>query len=156
MRAKSPARRGRQRRCNAGNANNSTMLATRPAQCGQNASATWANASAAPAGPSRANLATTPSQHWQQGQLDADNETSAMRARTPAQCQKNAIAASARPSKAKLLWTNARYNNKATGNNDEGDNNTSPATCCNCVMTGQMPVRDAGGNAGVTRATMPA
>jgi hypothetical protein len=42
-------------------------------------------------------------QRWQQGQLDAGNDASAMRAKTPAQCQKNAIAALARPSKAKLL-----------------------------------------------------
>jgi hypothetical protein len=115
-----------------------------------------ANASTAPAGLSKANLATTPVQCRQQGQLDAGDDASAMRARTPAQRKKNAIAASAGLSKAKLLWADAGYSNKATGNEDEHDNDASPATCRDCVMTGQMPVRDAGGNAGVTRAATPA
>jgi hypothetical protein len=79
-----------------------------------------------------------------------------MRARTPAQHQKNTIAASARLLKAKLLWANAGYSDKATGNNDKRDNDASLATCCDCVMTGQMPVCDAGGNRDVTRAVMPA
>ncbi len=68
---------------------------------------------------------------------------------------KNAIAAFARPLKAKSLWANAGYSNKATGNDDERNNNTSLATCRDCVMTGQMPVHDAGGNMGVTRAATP-
>ncbi len=155
MRAKTPARQEQQRRCNTGNNNNSTMLAMTPAQCRQNASAMLANASAAPARPSKANLATTPAQHWQQGQLNAGNDASAIRARTPSQRQKNAIAALARPSKAKSLRVDARYSNKATGYDNERNNNASLAMCCNCVMTGQMPVRDAGGNASVTRATTP-
>jgi hypothetical protein len=79
-----------------------------------------------------------------------------MWARTPAQCQKNAIAALARPSKAKSLWVDAGYSDKATGDNVEHHNNASPTTCRDCVMTGQMPVRDAGGNAGVSRAATPA
>jgi hypothetical protein len=74
-----------------------------------------------------------------------------MQARTPAQRLKNAIAALARPSKAKLLWANAGYSNKATGNDVERDNDASPTMCRNCVMTGQMPVCDAGGNVGVPR-----
>jgi hypothetical protein len=97
-----------------------------------------------------------PAQRQQQGQLDTGNDTSLMRARTPAQRQKNAIAALARQLKAKLLWADAGYSNQATGNDDERDNNASPATCRNCIMIGWMPVRDAGGNAGVPRATMPA
>ncbi len=72
------------------------------------------------------------------------------------QRHKNTIAALARPSKAKLLWVNAGYSDKATGDDDERDNNASPATCCDCVMTGQMPVCDAEGNASVTRAVTPA
>ena len=71
---------------------------------------------------------------------------------------------------AQLLWANAGYSNKAAGNN-ERDNKASPAMGCDCVMTGKMPVRDAGTarvcqgwqhqrykgkNARVTRATMPA
>jgi hypothetical protein len=48
------------------------------------------------------------------------------------------------------------YSNKATGNDDEWDNNASPGTCRDCIMTGRMPVRDAGGNAGVSRAVTPA
>ncbi len=127
-----------------------------PAQCGQNASAMPANASAVPAGPSKANLTTMPAQHQQQGQLDAGNDASAMRARTPAQCQKNTIAALARPLKAKLLWADAGYSNEATGDDDERDNDASPATCRNCVMISWVPVHDAGDNAGVPRAAMPA
>jgi hypothetical protein len=69
---------------------------------------------------------------------------------------KNTIAALARPSKAKSLWADAGYSDKATGDDDERDNDASPATCCDCIMTGRMPVRDAGGNAGVPRAAMPA
>jgi hypothetical protein len=76
------------------------MLAMMPEQCKQNASATPANASTAPAGLLKANLATTQAQHWQQGQPYAGNDTSAMRVRTPAQRQKNAITALARPLKA--------------------------------------------------------
>ncbi len=132
------------------------MLAMTPVRCRQNTSATPTNASVAPAGPSKANSATTLAQCQQQGQLDAGNDASAMQARTPAQRQKNAIAASARPSKAKVLWADAGYSNEATGNNVERNNDTSPTTCRNCVMTGQMPVCDAGGNRGVSRAAMPA
>jgi hypothetical protein len=66
------------------------------------------------------------------------------------------------------IAANAGYSNKVTGNN-EHDNNASPVTCCNYVMTGQMPVCDAGAarlcrgwqhqrykdkNARVTRETM--
>jgi hypothetical protein len=58
--------------------------------------------------------------------------------------------------KAKLLWANAGYSNETTGDNVEHHNNASLMTCHDCVMTGQMPVRDAGGNAGVPRAAMPA
>ncbi len=132
------------------------MLAMTPAQCGQNASTTRANASTVLAGPLKANLATTPAQCRQQGELDAGNDASAMWARTLAQRQKNAIAALARPLKAKLLWANARYSDKATDNNDERNNDASPATCRDCVMTGRMPICDAGSNAGVPRAAMPA
>jgi hypothetical protein len=124
------------------------VLAMTPARCGQNASTTPANASTAPARPLKANSAIMLVQHWQQGQLDAGNDASAMRARTPAQRHKNAIAALARPSKAKSLWADARYSNKATGNDVEHNNNALPTMC---VMTGQMPVCDAGGNAGVPR-----
>ncbi len=82
----------------------------------------------------------------------------------------NTIAALARPPMAQLLWANAGYSNKVTGNH-ERDNDASPATGCDCIMTGQMPVCDAGAaqvcrgwqhqcykgnNARVTRATMPA
>jgi hypothetical protein len=70
------------------NKDNSTMLAMTPARCGQTTSAMPANSSAAPAGPLKANLATTPAQRQQQGQLDAGNDPSAMRARTPVQRQK--------------------------------------------------------------------
>jgi hypothetical protein len=108
---------------NAGNKDNSTMLAMTPAQCGWNASATPANASAAPAGPLKANLVTMLVQCRWQGQLDAGNDASAMRARTPAQRQKNAIAAFARPLKAKLLWASAGYSDEATGDNVEHHNN---------------------------------
>jgi hypothetical protein len=81
----------------------------------------------------------------------------------------NTIAALARLPTAQFLWANAGYSNKVMGN-DEHDNNASPAMGCNCVMTGQMPVRDAvaaqvcqgwqhqcykGNNAHVMRATMP-
>jgi hypothetical protein len=48
------------------------------------------------------------------------------------------------------------YSDKATGNNNERGNNASPETCCDCVMTGQTPVCDAGSNAGVTRVMTPA
>jgi hypothetical protein len=65
------------------------MLAMTLAQCRQNATATPANASTAPAGLSKANLATTPAQHRQQEQLNAGNDASAMQVRTPAQRQKN-------------------------------------------------------------------
>ncbi len=83
---------------------------------------------------------------------------------TPAQCgqgcqrdaKEKAIAALARLLKAKSPWTNAVYSNKATGNEDERGNNASPASCRNCVMTGQTPVCDAGSNTGVTRVTTPA
>ncbi len=132
------------------------MLVMTPARCGQNTSLTPANASTAPAGPLKVNLTTTPAQRQQQGQFDSGNDASAMRARTPAQRQKYAIAALARLSKAKLLWANAGYSNGATGNNIEHDNNASPMMCCGCIMTGQMPVHDAGGNAGVLRAATPA
>jgi hypothetical protein len=114
-----------------------------------------ANISTAPAGPSKANSATMLAQRQQQGQLDAGNDAGAMRARTPAQNQKNAIAALARPSNAKSLWANAGYSNKATGNSNECNNNASLAICCDCIMTGQMPFCDADGNAGVTRAATP-
>jgi hypothetical protein len=127
-----------------------------PAGCGRNASTTPANANAALAEPSKANLATMLAQRWQRGQLDAGDDASMMRVRTPAQHWKNAIASLARPLKAKLLWADAGYSNKATGNDNERDNNTSPATCCDCIMTGQMPVHDAGSNVGVTRAMMSA
>jgi hypothetical protein len=100
--------------------------------------------------------ATTLAQCRQQGQLDAANDTSAMRARTPVQRQKNAIAALARPSKAKSLWADVGYSNKAMGDNNERDNDASPATCRDCIMTDRMPVRDAGGNAGVPRVATPA
>jgi hypothetical protein len=73
MRAKMPPCRGRCCRCNAGNNNNSTMLAMTPAGCRQNASAMLANAIAALAGPLKANSATMPAQRRQQGQLDAGN-----------------------------------------------------------------------------------
>jgi hypothetical protein len=131
------------------------MLAMMPAQCGQNASAMPANASAVPVKPLKANLATTPAQCRQQGQLDAGNDASAMQARTPAQRQKNAISALARPSKAKSLWANAGYSNKATGDDDECNNDASPAMCRDCIMTGWVPVRDADGNTGVLRAATP-
>jgi hypothetical protein len=101
-------------------------------------------------------LATTPAQRWQQGQLNAGNDASTIWARMPALHQKNAIAASARPLKAKLPWNNAGYRDKATGNNNECDNDASPVTCRDCVMTGQTPVCDAGSNMGVTRVTTPA
>jgi hypothetical protein len=154
--AKMPTRQGQQRWHNTSNNNSSTMLARTPAQCGQNASATPANASAVPAGPWKANLATTLAQRWQQGQLDPSNDASAMRARTPAQRQKNTIAALARLSKAKLLWAEAGYSNEATGDDNERNNDASLTTCCNSVMIGWVPVYDAGGNTGVPRAAMPA
>ncbi len=131
------------------------MLAMTPVQCRQNASATPANASTVPAGPLKANSATTPAQCRQRGQLDAGNDASAMRARIPAQCQKKAIAASARPSKAKSLWANAGNSNESTGDNDERNNDALPATCHDCIMTGWMPVCDAGSNGGVPRAATP-
>jgi hypothetical protein len=131
------------------------MLAMTPAQCEQNASAMPANSSALPAGPLKANSATTPAQCRQQRQLDAGNDASAMQARMPAPRQKNAIAALARPLKAKLLWADTGYSNKATGNNNERDNNASPAMCHDCIMTGQMPLCDAGGDTVVTRSTTP-
>jgi hypothetical protein len=152
-----PMRQGRQRQRNASNDGSSTMLAMTPVQCRQNASATLANTSAVPARPLKANSATMPAQRRQQGQLDAGNDASAMRARTPVQPRKkNAIAALARPLKAKLLWADAGYSNEATGNDVERDNNASPTTCCDCVMTGQMPVHDAGGGMGVSRVATPA
>ncbi len=147
------------------------MLAMMPARCRQNTSVMPANASAALAGPLKANSATRLAQHWQQGQLDAGNDASAMLAKTPAQRQKNAIAALARPLKAESLWADAGYSNKAMGDDVERNNNALPTTCCNCIMTGQMPVCDAGGNVGMpkwqcqrnmgkdtrtTRGTMPA
>jgi hypothetical protein len=110
-----------------------------------------ANASAALAGPLKANSATMLAQHWQQGQLDAGNNASAMWARTPAQRQKTAIPALARPSKAELLWADAGYSDEAMGDDVERDNEASPTTCRDCVMTGQMPVCDAGSNTGVPR-----
>ncbi len=79
-----------------------------------------------------------------------------MWARTPAQHQKNAIAALARLLKAKSLWANAGYSDEATGDNVEHHNNASLTTCPDCVMTGQMPVCDAGSDAGVPRVAMPA
>jgi hypothetical protein len=156
MRAKRPTRQGQQRWRKAGNNNSSAMLAMTPVQCRQNTSATLANASTVLARPLKANLAIMPAQGRQQGQLDAGDDASAMRARTPVQCQKITIAALARLLKAKLLWADAGYSNKATGNNDERNNNASMATCRNCVMTGQMPVCDAGGNAGMPRVATPA
>jgi hypothetical protein len=114
-RAKVPTRWWQWCRCNASNKDNSTMLAMTPAQCGQNASATPANASAAPAGPSKAISATTPVQRRQQGQLEAGNNASAMRARTPAQRQKNAIAASARLLKAKIAVGRCRVQQQGHG-----------------------------------------
>ncbi len=144
MRAKMPMHQEQQCQRNAGNNNSSTMLAMMPAQCRQNASTMPANASAVPAGPSKADLVTMPARCGRQGQLDAGNDASAMQVRTPAQHQKKAIAALARPLKAKLLWADAGYSNKATSNNDECNNNASPATC------------DAGSNAGVPRTAMPA
>jgi hypothetical protein len=81
---------------------------------------------------------------WQWCQCNAGKDTSA----TP----KNAIAALARLLKAQSLWADAGYSDKATGNNVERTKNASPMTCRNCIMTGQMPVRDAVGNAGVPRA----
>jgi hypothetical protein len=62
----------------------------------------------------------------------------------------------ARLSKAKSLWTNAVYSNKATGDGDECGNNASPETCRICVVNEKMPVCDADSNASVTRVTMPA
>ncbi len=96
-----------------------------------------------------------PAQHQQQGQLDAGNDASVMLARAPAPHRKNTIAALARPLKVKLLWADAGYSGEATGDNDERDNDASQVTYCDCIMTGQMPFFDTGGNAGVTRATMP-
>jgi hypothetical protein len=61
-------------------------------------------------------------------------------------CQRpchNTITALARPPMAQLLWANAGYSDKVTGN-DEHNNKASPATDCDCVMTGKMPVCDAG------------
>jgi hypothetical protein len=156
MRTKTPTPQGQQRRRNAGNNDSSTMLAMTPTQCGKNTSATPANTNAVPDGPLKANLATTPAQRRQQGQLDTGKDASVMRARTPAQRQRNAIAALARPLKAKLLRANAGYSDKATGKDDERNNNASPAMCHNCVMSGRMPVHDAGGNAGVPRVATPA
>jgi hypothetical protein len=74
-RAKASTQQGQQRRRNASDKDNSTLLAMTPSRCGQNASTTQANASTAPA--LKANLATTLAQHWQQGQLDAGNDASA-------------------------------------------------------------------------------
>jgi hypothetical protein len=74
-----------------------------------------------------------------------------MWARTPAQRQKNAIAALARPLKAEPLWADAGYSDEATGNDVECDNDALPTTCRDCVMIGQMPVCDAGGDTGVPR-----
>jgi hypothetical protein len=70
--------------------------------------------------------------------------------------KKNAIAALARPSKAKLLWADARYSNKATGDDDKRNNNASPAMCRDCIMTGRRPIHDAGGNTGMPRVATPA
>ncbi len=58
--------------------------------------------------------------------------------------------------KAKLPWADAGYSNKATGDDDERDNDALPVTCCDCVMTRQMPVRDAGWDAGRPRVATPA
>jgi hypothetical protein len=79
-----------------------------PAQCGQNASAMPANASTVQAEPLKANSATMPAQQRQQGQIDSGNDASGTRARTSEQTKKNAIAALARPSKAKSLWADNR------------------------------------------------
>ncbi len=54
-----PTCQGQQCQHNASNNNSSRMLAMTPVQCGQNASAMPAKASAVPAGPSKANSATT-------------------------------------------------------------------------------------------------
>jgi hypothetical protein len=85
---------------------------------------------------------------WQWRQCNVGKDTSTM--------PKNAIAALARPSKAKLLWANDGYSNEAKGDNVEHHNNASPMTCHDCIMTGQMPVCDAGSNAGVPRVATPA
>jgi hypothetical protein len=94
-----------------------------------------------------------------------------MLAMTPVQCgqghqrnakkrekrrKKNAISTLARPSKAKLLWADARYSDEATGNDDKRKNNASLATCHNCIMTDWRPVHVAGGNVGIPRAATPA
>jgi hypothetical protein len=100
-------------------------------------------------------------QTWQQRRCNAGNEDSSTLVITPARCRQGcqcdakekAIAASAGPLKAKLPWTNAVYSDEATGNYDERGIDASPATSRDCVMTGQMPVRDAGSDAGATRVT---
>jgi hypothetical protein len=87
MRAKTPMRQGGQCRRNTSNDNSSKIMAMTPPQCKRNTSAMPANTSTVPAGPSKANLATTPTQCWQQGKLDAGDDASVMRVRTPEQCR---------------------------------------------------------------------
>ncbi len=129
------------------------MLAMTPVQCRQNTSAMLANASTAPAGPLKANSTTTLVQHQQQGQLDAGNDVSAMQA---SNAKKTPLLPWPDHQRPKLLWADSGYINKATGNDIERNNSTSPTMGFNCIMTGQMPACDAGGNAGVPRVATPA
>ncbi len=132
------------------------MLAMTPARCGQNASTTPANTCAAPARPRR----PTRQQCW----YNTSNKDSLTLAMTPVRCtqghQRNANKMQLLPRldhrRPKSLRADFRYSNKATSNNVERGNNTSPTTGRNCVMTGQMPVCDADSNAGVPRAATPA
>ncbi len=114
----------------------------------------------------------TPAQHRpdlrrptrQQRRCNASNKDSLTLAMTPVQCgqvhQHNAKKMPLLPwpdrQRPKLLRADAGYSNEATENDIERNNDASPTTGCNCVMTGQMPVCDAAGNAGVRRAAMPA
>jgi hypothetical protein len=103
--------------------------------------------------------ARTPAQHQQmpalhrpdlqrptrgQRRRNASNKDSSTLVMTLVQCgqgcqrdaKENAIAVLARLSKAELLWTNAGYSGKATGNNNECNNNASPATVASASWLG--------------------
>jgi hypothetical protein len=81
---------------------------------------------------------------------------SAMRARTLAQRQKNCHHCLGQTIKSQIAVDQRWLQDKATGDEDERNNVASPATCGDCIMTGQTLVFDAGSSAGVTRATTPA
>jgi hypothetical protein len=61
---------------------------------------------------------------------------------------KDTSTASAGPSKAKLLWSDAGDGNKAISNDKEMARTPHTPTCRDCGGTGQMPVQNAGSDAG--------